>query len=166
MPLNICVIPIDKLMLRKIIFVNQATGYLTIDIINAFAAKFDEVAFMYGDLRIQDAEPHPKVKFSKIVQKSRKSNGMRFLRWLIATIQIFFLLITRYRRYEIFYFSIPPFAYFLSLLIRRKFSILMWDVYPDALKLVGINETHVVYRIWTLINRRLFKKCAPYFYNL
>jgi hypothetical protein len=30
-------------MSRKIVFINQATGYLTIDVINEFAKKFNEI---------------------------------------------------------------------------------------------------------------------------
>jgi len=143
-------------MPRRIVFVNQATGYLTIDVINAFAHSFDEVAFIYGDIRVQDVEIHPKAIGSKVAEKSRKSNSARFLKWFQASFQIFFLLATRYRKYEIFYFSVPPFAYFSSLLLRRKFSLLMWDVYPDALKLAGIGESSLLYKTWSRINIHLF----------
>ena len=150
-------------MPSRIVFVNQATGYLTIDIINAFAKEFDEVAFIYGDLRIQDVALHPKARGSKVVEKSRRSNTVRFLRWFIATIQIFFLLLSRYRKYEIFYFSVPPFAYFSSLFFKRKFSVLMWDVYPDALKLAGIKENSFLYNRWAAINNRLFMRAHRIF---
>lgn len=145
-------------MPRRIVFVNQATGYLTIDVINAFAYSFDEVAFIYGDIRVQDVEIHPKARGSKVAEKSRKSNSARFLKWFQASIQIFFLLATRYRKHEIFYFSVPPFAYFSSLMLRRKFSLLMWDVYPDALKLAGIGESSLIYKTWSRINTRLFRR--------
>jgi glycosyltransferase involved in cell wall biosynthesis len=140
----------------KIVFVNQATGYLTIDIINEFVSGYDEIAVIYGDIRIQDTDLDPKVKRSKVIEKSRRSNLTRLICWLIAAVQTFYLLITKYRNYEIFYFSIPPFAYFSSLLLRRRFSLLMWDVYPDALKSTGISESNPVYRLWAGINRVLF----------
>jgi hypothetical protein len=145
-------------MPRRIVFVNQATGYLTIDIINAFADHFDDVAVIYGDLRVQDVELNEKVKKSKVIEKSRKSNFRRFSRWLIASFQIFFLLITKYRKYEIFYFSVPPFAYLSSLFLKRKFSVLMWDVYPDVLKNIGISDRNLLYKSWSKINIALFKR--------
>lgn len=150
-------------MRKRIVFINQATGYLAIDIINAFAGKFDEVAFIYGDIRVQDTEPAPGTKRSKIIEKSRRSNLARLLRWLIATVQIFFLLITRYRNFEIFYFSVPPFAYLSSLFLKRKFSILMLDVYPDALRLAGIKESNIIFRIWGRINKHLFTRAHRIF---
>ncbi len=143
---------------RQIVFVNQATGYLTIDIINCFAEEFDKVAVIYGDIRYQDTPLHPNVIHSKVIEKSRKSNFQRLFRWVVATLQIFYLLITKYRRYEIFYFSVPPFAYLSSLLLRRRFTILMWDVYPDALTMIGIKEKNLIYRLWGKANEKLFKR--------
>ena len=152
-------------MSRKIVFVNQATGYLAIDIINEFAKEFDIVGVIYGDIRIQDVELNPRVRKSKIIEKSRKSNFARLLRWFIASVQIFFLLITKYCKYEIFYFSVPPFAYFSSLILRRRFSLLMWDVYPDALKSVGVSENGIIYRLWKRVNKHLFLK-ANHIYTI
>ncbi len=148
---------------RKIVFVNQATGYLTIDIINEFAREFDKVAVIYGDIRVQDTDLNLKVLRSKVIEKSRKSNLKRFNRWFIASLQIFWLLLFRYRKYEIFYFSVPPFAYLLSLVIRRRFSILMWDVYPDALIMAGISDRNPVYRVWSKVNMILFKRAYKVF---
>ncbi|MBK8852982.1 MAG: glycosyltransferase family 4 protein [Saprospiraceae bacterium] len=142
---------------RKIVFVNQACGFITIDIINAFAPVY-QTAVIFGDIREQDVPLHPDVRTSKIIEKSRKSNLLRFIRWFIASIQIFILLATKYRKYEIFYFSVPPFAYFSSLLLKRKYSILMWDVYPDALKIVGVTSNNIIYQLWVRINKYLFSK--------
>ena len=148
---------------KKIVFVNQATGYLTIDIINEFVREFDKVAVIYGDIRVQDIDLNPRVLRSKVIEKSRKSNLKRFNRWFIASLQIFLLLLFRYRKYEIFYFSVPPFAYLLSLVIRRRFSVLMWDVYPDALIMAGISDRNPVYRVWSKINMILFKRAYKVF---
>ena len=148
---------------KRIVFVNQATGYLTIDIINEFVREFDKVAVIYGDIRVQDIDLNPRVLRSKVIEKSRKSNLKRFNRWFIASLQIFLLLLFRYRKYEIFYFSVPPFAYLLSLVIRRRFSVLMWDVYPDALIMAGISDRNPVYRVWSKVNMILFKRAYKVF---
>lgn len=150
---------------RSIVFINQATGYLTIDIINEFASAndFDAVAVIYGDIRVQDIELYSEVIRSKVVEKSRSSNLKRLNRWIIASVQIYWMLITKYRKFEIFYFSVPPFAYLLSLVIRRRFSILMWDVYPDALIMAGITDRNPVYRLWSKANLKLFKRAYRVF---
>lgn len=147
---------VEVMSRKKIVFVNQSTGYLTIDIINSFAKHFDEVHLIYGNIRVQDVALDPKVTYSKIVEKSRRSHVTRFLAWFIASIQVFFLLLFRFRGHEIFYVSLPPFAYLSSLFLRNKFSLLMFDVYPDVLKMLKIGPRNPVYWLWSRFNRRLF----------
>ncbi|HOZ76802.1 MAG TPA: glycosyltransferase family 4 protein [Ferruginibacter sp.] len=145
-------------MSRKIVFVNQATGYLTIDIINSFAKHYDEVHLICGSIRVQDVEIDKKVAFTRIIKTSRRSHITRFLGWFAGSVQVFFILLFRFRKYEIFYVSLPPFAYLSSLLLPNKFSLLMFDVYPDVLKMLNIKETNVIYRLWARWNRKLFAK--------
>jgi hypothetical protein len=145
-------------MTKKIVFVNQATGYLTIDIINEFAKEFDEIALITGSIRIQDIELDKKVKVSKIIRYNRGSPIKKLISWLIGTIQIFFLLISKYKKYDVFYITIPPSAYLLSSILPNKFSVLIYDVYPDVLKIYNIKETNLLYRFWSKLNKKLFLK--------
>ena len=144
--------------MRKIVFVNQAAGYLTIDIINAFCPHFDKVALISGIIREQDVPLNKKVAWSKINLYNRGNPAKKFLSWAIATIRIFFLLLTKYRKYEIFYITIPPFPYLLSIFLPNRFSVLVFDVYPDVLKIYNIKDTHWFYRLWVKWNRKVFKK--------
>jgi glycosyltransferase involved in cell wall biosynthesis len=143
---------------KKIVFINQSTGYLTIDIINSFAIHYDEVHLLYGNIREQDVPLHANVKKTQIIKKSRRSHITRFIAWFAASVQVFFILLFRFRKYEIFYVSLPPFAYLSSLVLKNKFSLLMFDVYPDVLKMLNIKETHIVYKTWARWNKRLFAK--------
>lgn len=145
-------------MSRKIVFINQATGYLTIDIINAFTKHYDEVALITGSVRVQDIPLNPKVKISDTVKYDRGNSRKKMISWMIGTIQIFFHLLFKYRSYEVFYITIPPSAYLLSLLLPNKFSLLVFDVYPDVLKIYNIDESKWIYRAWTKWNKKLFAK--------
>ena len=148
---------------RKIVFINQATGYLTIDVINAFSGHFDEVALISGSIRVQDIELKEKVKWSKIIKYDRGNPRKKLFSWLTGTLQILFLLLFRYRGYEIFYITVPPFAYLISLLIPNKFSVLVFDVYPDVLKIYGLKRESLLFRRWQRWNRRLFKRAHRIF---
>ena len=145
-------------MKKKIVFINQSTGYLTIDIINSFANSYDDVHVIYGNIREQDVSIDKKAKYTRIIRKSRRSHITRFIAWLAASVQVFFILLFRFRKYEIFYVSLPPFAYLSSLLLPNKFSLLMFDVYPDVLKMLNIKETNFIYKLWAGWNKKLFKK--------
>ena len=148
---------------RKIVFVNQSTGYLTIDIINSFVKEFDRIALIAGSIRVQNTDLDSKVVWSKITVYQRSSTFKKALSWLLGTIQIFFLLITKYRKYEIFYVSVPPTAYLLSILLPNSFSLLIYDIYPDALKVYNISDQNFIYRVWQRLNKNLFSKAHRIF---
>jgi len=41
--------------------------------------------------------------------------------------------------------------------------MVIWDVYPDTLKIGGMTESHPVYRIWSWLNRKSFRKAYRIF---
>jgi glycosyltransferase involved in cell wall biosynthesis len=150
-------------MSRKIVFINQATGYLTIDIINEFAKEFDEVALITGSIRVQDTYLENKVKVSYIIKYNRGNTIKKSLSWLIGTIQIYVLLVVRYRKFEQFYFTIPPTAYLQALYFKSPFSILVYDLYPEALLSFGFSKNSKLYKWWGKRNRKLFTSAYKVF---
>ena len=49
-------------------------------------------------------------------------------------------------------------AYLLSLVVLNRCSAIIWDVYPDVLKITGMTESHPVFRTWAWLNRRSFRR--------
>jgi len=141
---------------RKIVFINQATGYLTIDIVNAFAAYFDEVVLITGSVRVQDTVLDHRIRTEKIVLYDRGNNFKKLISWIVASFQIFFLLRFRYNSYDKFFFTVPPTAYLMAPWFRGKYSILVFDLYPDALKANGFRENGLLCRLWSRRNKRVF----------
>ncbi|MGY6560086.1 MAG: glycosyltransferase family 4 protein [Nitritalea sp.] len=149
--------------MKKIVVINQSTGYLTIDVVNQFVKYFDQVDLVFGTMT---EEKHPldrTVRKTRVMQKTRKSNVGRFFRWGIASVQIQFLLWTKFRNHEVFYYSLPPFAYLGALLLKRKYSIMIFDVYPDVLKTIGILPSNPIYRFWAWANKKVFSKAHRVF---
>jgi hypothetical protein len=147
-------------MSRRIVFINQATGYLTIDVINEFTRDYNEIVLITGSIRVQDIHLHEKVKVDFIAKYNRGNILKKSFSWLVGTLQIYFLLITRYRKFEKFYFTIPPTSYILALHFRAPFVLSVYDLYPEALKSFGLEKNNLVYRWWAKRNRRVFAKAA------
>ena len=143
---------------RKIVIVNQAINYLTIGVVNEFEKKCTHVAVITGSVHVQGEELNENVEIAKINRFSEEKLTKKFLNWIKAVFKITYLLITKYRKYEVFFIPNPPIAYLVSLFLPNRFSILMWDVYPDMLKIFGLKENNPIYKIWAWWNKRLFKK--------
>lgn len=77
--------------MKHLVLINQSTGYLTIDTINAYASKYDEVALVVGKISEAERRLAPKIKSNKIIAYDKSSVIKRILTWIIAFIQIFFV---------------------------------------------------------------------------
>lgn len=143
---------------RKIVIINQAVNYLTIGICNEFANNFDQVDLITGSIHVQGEELNPNINIRYIVKWKEEHGFRKALIYLRALFTFYFLLITKYRKHEVFFVSVPPMGYLLNIILPHRFSMLIWDVYPDILKVTGMKETHFVYKIWSKLNRLSFNK--------
>lgn len=150
-------------MSRKIVFINQATGYLTIDIINTFLTEFDKVALITGSVRVQNIELDPNIHVTKIIKYNRGGSVRKVLSWIVGTLQIWFLLLCKYKDYERVYFTIPPTAYLLSLHHRTPFSIVVYDLYPEALLIHNFSRNSFFFKWWSNQNCKIFTKAHKIF---
>ena len=153
----------EKIKDRKIVVVNQASNYLTVGFCSAFAQRFDNVALITGSIHIQGEELGEEVQVTYINKWVERPARKKFGSYIKACLKIYWLLLTKYRKHEVFFVSIPPMGYLLNLLVSNRFSMVVWDVYPDVFKITGMKETHPLYRFWAFLNRKSFKKAFRLF---
>ena len=152
-------------MKKKVVLVNQSTRHLMIDIANAYAEKYDEVVLFEGVVEEYERPLDKKVKRVKIMTYDRSSGAKRMFTWGVAFLQILFKLMFGYKRYEVVYFTNPPMSYFAQLIVRKRFSVVVYDIYPDALRNIGIKENGWIYKGWAKINQKIYAK-AEVMYTL
>lgn len=153
----------DKIKDRKIVIVNQAVNYLTIGFANAFYQKFENVVLITGSIHPQGEELNSSIKIEKINQWHDRPARKKIISYLKALFLMWWLLITKYRKHEVFFVSVPPMGYLLNLFLPHKFSMVIWDVYPDVFKITGMNESHFVYKFWAYLNKLSFGKAYRLF---
>lgn len=149
--------------MRKVVVVNQSLGYLLTDILNAYIQVYDEVVQIYGTIKPNQRALDPRVKLEQICTYDRSSLFKRLATWLKGTKQIYQLLKTKYRDYEIVYVTNPPMAYLCSLKLKNIFSVIVFDIYPDALSNIGIRKGNPLFLLWAKWNRVLFAKAETIF---
>ena len=146
--------------MKKVVLVNQSTGYLMIDIVNAYAEDYDEVVLLAGSVKVTERQLNEKVIVKKIIAYDRSSSLKRLFSWGWGSLQIFNRLLFKYRKHEVVYVTNPPMAYLSSLIIKNPFSIIVYDTYPDALSNIEIKRTNWVYKKWSKWNKKLFAKAT------
>ena len=148
---------------KNILIVNQTSGYLVVDIANAYASKYDNIVVMCGTLDVLDIELDENIRVSRIPIYRRSSLFSRIFTWVSSTFVIYFKQIFFYRNYYVLYFTNPPISYFCSLFSKARFSIVIYDLYPDILKSIGINHNNWIFNIWGKINSSIFKRADNIF---
>lgn len=144
--------------MKKVVLVNQTAGYLMVDIVNAYRDVYDEVALIAGSIDEFDRRLNGSVSISKIIKYNRKNFFSRIITWITSTIQIYFLLLFKYHSYHVVYVTNPPLSYFSSLVLKNTFSVIVYDIYPDALLNLGISRSNLIFRQWEKINKKVFSK--------
>jgi glycosyltransferase involved in cell wall biosynthesis len=148
---------------ESIVFINQNAGYLMIDMIHAQAA-YKKKVLISGKLIERNRALDKSVQFEKIIAYNRDSSIKRIFTWTWGFIQIVWLVKTKYRKSDLFIVTNPPFACFIPLFCRNTFSLLVYDIYPDALVAYHfIGPTSIVVKWWKKANLKIFAKAAGVF---
>lgn len=142
--------------MRKVVLMNQSTGYLMIDIVNAYAEVYDKVVLLAGSIKVTERQLDEKVSVQRIIAYDRSSSIKRLFTWCWGSLQIFNRLLFKYHDYEVVYVTNPPMAYLSSLIVKNPFSIIVYDTYPDALENIGIRKGHWIHNKWSKWNKILF----------
>lgn len=143
---------------KKIILINQATGYLFRDVANEFSKIYDEVILMTGS-EIDHEELSKNIVVVPIYPYKKRSMISRFISWIAGFFQLLFLIKFRYRNYELFISSNPPLATLLPLFFKNRASLLIYDVYPDGLVSGGfVSKDSYLFRAWSYLNKKAYAK--------
>ena len=145
---------------KHLVIVNQSSGYLTYDIAEAYKNKGYNVTLITASSECDIKG----VCTEKIVKYTRSSSVMRVVTWMLATIQIFFKILLKYRSSELLIISNPPTAPLLPILPPNCYSLLIFDIYPDVLiNQEFIGENNPIAIIWRKINCHVFRKAKKIF---
>jgi glycosyltransferase involved in cell wall biosynthesis len=144
---------------REITIINQDSGYLMIDLANAYHQSGFRVRLVTGRLVERNIPLNSEIEIVKIMKYDKSTTFHRMLSWVIASFQIAIIVAFRFRKSHFIFVSNPPIATFVNVLIRRKFTALVYDVYPDALEEIGYaNRNSLFYKIWSSFNRVVYTK--------
>jgi glycosyltransferase involved in cell wall biosynthesis len=151
-------------MKKEIVFVNQTSGYLMIDIVNEFSKEFDNMVLLAGTISPRGIGLSNDVKVHRIIPYSRKNIVFRLLSWLIGFFQIQIIVLFKYPKSHLFLVSNPPLVSFLPLFVKNSFSFLIYDIYPDTLfKYKKIKQNSYLGNIWKSVNKRVFRDAMQIF---
>lgn len=150
--------------MKSKVFINQDSGYLMIDIINAFVNEGFSCTLITGRLVERNISLSSSVKLDKIIMYNRTSIIKRLVSWVYGFLQIWIKVILKYRKADLFIVSNPPLAPLIPLFCRNKYSILIFDIYVEKLsEYLPFGKYSPLSNLWILLHRWVFHKADKIF---
>lgn len=150
--------------MKKIVIINQDSGYLMIDLANAFADAGHSVTLVTGRLVQRNTPLRPLVRLQRVIHYKRNSIPARLFTWSVAFFQMLFLIWFKFRKNHLLIVSNPPFSFLLPLFCKNSYSLLVYDVYienPRDFALLGKNSPFVI--AWEKANAQVLRKAKKIF---
>lgn len=148
-------------MTKSVLLANQSTGYLMVDIANAYvrSGKYDSVELFAGEINIRPSVPDSSVHVIKTVKYDKSSTLKRLLTWVGAFVHLLWVVWRRGKHCHLVLVSNPPLNVFVPLFTRKKFSFIVYDLYPDSLFSQGfVKRNSFLGRWWMTKNKQIFAK--------
>jgi len=92
---------------KSIVFVNQSSGYLMIDIIHAVGKHYTKSVLIAGTINPRNNPLGDQIVIEKIVPINRKSTLKRLISWSLGFLKTLYLVKTKYRKAHLFLTTIP-----------------------------------------------------------
>lgn len=146
---------------KSVLLANQSTGYLMVDIVNAYvqSGKYDRVELFAGEINIRPSVPDSSVHVIKTVKYDKSSTLKRLLTWVAAFVHMLWVVWRRSKHCHLVLVSNPPLNVFVPLFTRKKFSFIVYDLYPDSLFSQGfVKRNSFLGRWWMTKNKQIFAK--------
>ena len=149
---------------KSIVFINQSSGYLMIDIINAHAPYYDELVLLTGFFNPRGTPLNSKVKIKYLKSYKRSGNLIKFYSWFVFHLQSLFYIFFKYRKSKLYLVSNPPINIFTFAITKREYAYLIYDLYPQVLvKNNLIGESSWLYNYWMQSNKKMFDNAKHVF---
>lgn len=152
---------------RNFVIACQSSGYLIKDIAIAYCKVGYKVTLLTSKKCQDTIAPYVNdynFQFRHVVSYNKSSAIKRVTTWVASALQMLFLIMIHHKNDQVLYVSNPPFCTLLPLVLGNKFSILIWDVYPDVLvnqKIVS--DKNYMVKLWRGINRRVYDRADHVF---
>lgn len=149
---------------KDIVFINQDSGYLMVDLINTHVEAGYSCTLIAGRIIERGNPLDSSVQVRKIIKYNRDTLVKRLFTWLWATVQIVFLIRLKHHHSKLFIVSNPPLAPLIALLFKNPYSILIFDIFPDALVDSGFSSERNIFIRWCKkANATVFNKAHRVF---
>ena len=151
-------------MKNTIVILDQASGYLQIDMLEALSLRYDKCVIIAGTIIERETKLPDNVVWHKVIKYKKSSFPKRIITWLLCSFQMYWIIKTKYRKARVIAITNPPLTPFVSLLARVHFDVLIYDLYPDTfVNYKIISWKNPVTKFWVYLTKSALSKANRVF---
>jgi glycosyltransferase involved in cell wall biosynthesis len=146
-------------MSKGVVLLDQSSGYLQIDMLHALKEKYPKTAILAGSIVERNRKLPESTFWQKVIPYDKSTTFRRLMSWTVSSIQMWYHVITKFSGYKLLIITNPPFAALLPLILPNRYSILVYDIYPDILYSTGtVSKRSWIVSLWSKLNKRVYSK--------
>ena len=154
--------------IKRLILLNQMAGPLYRELAEGLSEAYDEGCLLYTghpDTLSARNKAQQKLNIKSAPIYNRSSNISRILSWIKYIISSSFLILKSKKTDAFMIVSNPPILggwfWLLNNIKKRKYSVLVYDIYPDILFLMGIiSKKNIIVKLWRWINYKVYRDAS------
>jgi hypothetical protein len=144
---------------NTVVILDQASGYLQIDMLEALSLRYDKCVIIAGTIIERETKLPDNVVWHKVIKYKKTSFPKRIITWLLCSFQMYWIIITKYRKARVIAITNPPLTPFICLLARVHFDVLIYDLYPDTfVNYKIISWKNPVTKFWVYLTKSALSK--------
>jgi glycosyltransferase involved in cell wall biosynthesis len=135
-----------------------------VDLANYLSDQGVDVTLITGRINLRNHPLSSRIKVRKIIRYNRKSGLARIVTWIVGFIQVWFMVLFSYNKHYLLLVTNPPVSTFIPRLCKNRYSLLIFDLYPDVLvNMHKIAPGSIISKTWMRLNRKTFSKADSVF---
>ena len=151
--------------IKKLILLNQMAGPLFRELAEGLSDSYDDGCLLFTghpDTLSLRNKVHQKLYIKSAPIYNRSSNVSRILSWIKYIISSSYLILKSKKTDAFMIVSNPPILggwfWFLNKIKKRKYSVLVYDIYPDVLVAMDkIGKKNIIVKLWRRINYKVYR---------
>lgn len=150
--------------MKKIAILNQDSGYLMIDLANAFADADYEVTLVTGRLVKRKTPLNESIRLHRIAEYRKTSIFSQFFSSVSAFVQMIYLAWFKLKGTHLLIVTNPLFAPLIPFFVRNRYSLLFYDIYIESpANFLPLGNKSLLSKAWVSLHKKSLKKATSIF---
>lgn len=150
--------------MKKITILNQDSGYLMIDLANAFNEAGYEVSLITGRLVQRNTPLNTSIRLYRVAEYRKTSIFSQFISSVSAFIQMIYLVWLKTKDTHLLIVTNPLFSPLLPFFVRNSYSLLFYDIHIESpAKFLPCRNKSILSRLWVWLHEKSLQNATSIF---